>query len=126
MKILWIALGGALGTLARYQLDGWTQGKLGTAFPFGTLAVNLIGSFLMAGLMHIGLRTEAVPAVVRVALTTGLLGGFTTYSTFNYESQRYIQDGAWPMALANIAVTVLGCLAAGLAGSFVARSLVGP
>ena len=126
MKLLWIALGGAVGTLARYHLDGWTQGKLGTAFPYGTLAVNLLGSFLIALLMHIGLRVESVPSMVRIALTTGLLGGFTTYSSFNYETQEYLQGGAWGLALINIVATVLGCLVAGLAGSVVARSLVGP
>ena len=126
MKLLWIALGGAVGTLARYHLDGWTQGKLGTGFPFGTLAVNLLGSFLLAIVMHVGLRVDAVPSTVRIALATGLLGGFTTYSSFNYETQGYLHGGAWGMALINVVVTVFGCLLAGLTGAVVARALVGP
>ncbi len=125
MRSVWIAFGGALGTLARYHLDGWVQRSLGSAFPFGTLAVNLSGSFLIALLMHVALRTDLLTPTVRIALTTGVLGGFTTYSTFNYETLRYLQEGSWGLGVLNLLTTVLGCLAAGLLGWATGRYLVG-
>lgn len=124
-RILLIGLGGAVGTIARYQLDGWVQRKLGAAFPYGTLAVNVLGSFLIAGIMYVGLRTEVLPPTVRIALTTGVIGGFTTYSTFNYETLRFLQGGAWGAGLLNLIVTVLGCLIAGLLGWTAGRMIVG-
>jgi CrcB protein len=125
MTTLWIGVGGAFGSIARYQLDGWFQRRLGASFPYGTLAVNILGSFLLVLLMHVGLRTEAIPQVVRIALATGVLGGFTTYSTFNYETFRYVQSGAWGAAALNITATLIGCLAAGLLGRVAGRALVG-
>src|SRR6266545_3521910 len=125
MKTLWIGLGGALGSVARYQVDGWLQKRLGTGFPWGTLAVNVIGSFLLVLLMVVSLRTELVPPVARIALGTGVLGGFTTYSTFNYETLRYFQNGAWAMGAMNAVVTFAGCLGAGLLGWALGRLLVG-
>ena len=125
MKTLLIGLGGALGSIARYQLDGWCQRWLGPSFPYGTLAVNLIGSFLLALLMHVGLTTERVPPILRIALATGVLGGFTTYSTFSYETFRYLQNSAWTAAIANVLATVLGCLAAAFLGWMAGRFLVG-
>lgn len=85
-RFLWICVGGAAGTGARYLLSGWAQKLLGGAFPYGTLAVNLLGSFLLAALVHITVTTEWVSPTVRMAITTGAMGGFTTYSTFSYET----------------------------------------
>jgi len=125
MKTLWIGLGGAVGSMARYHLDGWCQQRFGTAFPYGTLAVNVIGSFLLVLLMHVGLRTDLVPPTVRIALATGVLGGFTTYSTFNYETFWYFQNGAWGIGAANMLAAVLGCLIAAFLGWVAGCSLVG-
>jgi CrcB protein len=124
MKTLWIGLGGALGSIGRYHLDGLLQRRLGTGFPAGTLAVNVIGSFLLVIVMHVALRTELLPPLARVALTTGVLGGFTTYSTFNYETLRYFQEGAWGLGGLNVAANLLGCLLAGTLGWAVGRALV--
>jgi CrcB protein len=115
-RLLWICLGGAVGTGARYVVSGWALRLLGSSFPYGTLTVNLAGSFLIGVLMQVGLTTRTIPPTLRLALTTGVLGGFTTYSSFNYETVRYLQDGAWLYGFLNIAATVLGCLAAGFAG----------
>ena len=82
-RLLWICLGGAVGTGARYLLSGWLLRWLGPAFPYGTLAVNVLGSFLMGVLMHLALSTGSFSPTLRLTLTTGVLGGFTTYSTFN-------------------------------------------
>jgi len=89
---------------------------LGPAFPYGTLAVNLLGSFLLAGLMFAGVEAAAMPPNLRIALTTGVMGGFTTYSTFSYETMRYLQDGAWATAITNVTVTLVVYLVACLLG----------
>jgi len=124
-RFLWICAGGAVGTGVRYLLSGWTLLLLGTAFPWGTLAVNVLGSFLVSALMHVALATKMIPPTLRLALTSGVLGGFTTYSTFNYETLQYLQEGAWAMAGLNVATTLLVCLAAGALGVAVARGVLG-
>jgi CrcB protein len=124
-RFLWICLGGAAGTGARYLLSGWALAALGSAFPWGTLVINVSGSLLLGLLMQVGIATPLLSPTLRLALTTGVMGGFTTYSTFNYETIRYAQDGSWPVALANVLATLLGCLAAGLAGIALGRSIFG-
>ena len=94
LRFFWICLGGAAGTGARHALSGRVLAALGTGFPYGTLAVNVIGSFLLGAIMQVALGTNAIPPALRLALTTGSLGGFTTYSTFNYETLRYFQSRA--------------------------------
>jgi len=124
-RFLWVCLASAAGGGARYLVSGWAFKVLGPAFPFGTLVVNLLGSFLLAGLMFAGVEAAALPAGVRIALTTGAMGGFTTYSTFSYETLQYLQDGAWAIAIANVTVTVVGCLVACWVGWNTARWLLG-
>lgn len=115
-RFLWICAGGALGTGVRYLLSGWILRVAGTGFAWGTLAVNAVGSFLLGAIMVVATETDLVPATLRLALTVGVLGGFTTYSTFNYETVEYARQGAYGMAAANVAATVLVCLVAGLLG----------
>jgi CrcB protein len=124
-RLLLVCLGSALGGGARYLISGWMLKALGPAFPYGTLAVNLLGSFLLAGVMFVGVEASMLSPNLRLAVTTGVLGGFTTYSTFSYETLRYLQDGAWAIALTNILVTVIGCLVACLLGWAGARWLFG-
>ena len=75
--------------------------------------------------MHVSGATELISSDARAILTTGVMGGFTTYSTFNYETTNYLREGAWLLATANVVGTVVGCLAAGLAGLAVAKLVVG-
>ena len=124
-RLLWISLGGALGTAARYLVSVWLLRALGPAFPYGTLAVNVIGSFLLGAIMQAGLDTTLLSPTTRAVLGTGVMGGFTTYSTFNYETLQYLQEGAWAMAGLNVAATLLVCLAAGALGVALARALLG-
>lgn len=123
-RLFWISLGGAVGTAARYLMSVWLLRVLGPAFPYGTLAVNVIGSFLLGAIMQAGLDTTLLSPTARVVLGTGVMGGFTTYSTFNYETLQYLQAGAWAMAGLNVAVTLFVCLAAGALGVAVARALL--
>lgn len=124
-RFLLVCLGGALGSGARYLVALWAATALGAGFPFGTLIVNLAGSFLLAFVMHASTSTDLVSADMRLLLTTGVMGGFTTYSTFNYETTGYLREGAWAAGAVNIAATVIGCLAAGFAGLALARALFG-
>jgi CrcB protein len=125
VRIFWICLGGAAGTAARYLLSGWLSQTLGAGFPYGTLAVNVLGSFLLGLIMPVALLTDALSPTARLALTTGLMGGFTTYSSFNYETLQLFQENAWFLGLVNVGVTVLGCLLAGALGIFCGRLLAG-
>jgi CrcB protein len=124
-RLFWICLGGAAGTGARYLLSGWLLAALGMAFPYGTLAANLIGSFLLGAIMHVALTTNWIAPTLRLALTTGIMGGFTTYSTFNYETLQYLRQEAWGLVAWNLGATVVGCLAAGMAGLALARWWIG-
>ncbi len=124
-RFLWICLGGAVGTGARYLLTLGAFLAFGSAFPWGTLAVNVIGSFLLSMILHVALTTAWIAPTLRLVLTTGVMGGFTTYSTFNAETLAYLRDGAWGFALLNISSTVFLCLAAGVAGLALARAFVG-
>lgn len=124
-RFLWICLGGAAGTGARYLLSGWLLRAIGPGFPWGTLAVNVIGSFLLGLLMQVALATDLFSPTLRLALTAGVMGGFTTYSTFNYETLQYLQRDQWLAAFANVAATLLVCLAAGALGVFGGRLLTG-
>jgi CrcB protein len=98
---------------------------LGPAFPFGTLTVNVVGSFLLGAIMELGLAYGALSPGLRVVLATGVMGGFTTYSSFNYETLGYLQRGAWVLGAAYLLATCLGCLVAGALGLAFARWLAG-
>jgi len=121
-RFLWVCLGGAAGSGARYLMSGWLLRWLGTGFPYGTLGVNLIGSFLLGLLMQVGLGSDVMTPTTRLALTTGVMGGFTTYSTFSYETLRLLQEGAWLYATLNILATFAGCLAASVLGYLLGRA----
>ena len=124
-KFAAICLGGALGTGARYLLSGWALALLGTSFPYGTLLVNILGSFSIGLIMHLGLSTEMISPTTRIILTTGVMGGFTTYSSFNYETLRIFQEGSPLKGVANILLMVVACLVAGLLGLALARKWAG-
>jgi fluoride exporter len=125
MRLLIICLGGAIGTGARYLTSLWAASAFGVTFPAGTLIVNIAGSFLIGFIMQTSASTELISSDVRLMLTTGLMGGFTTYSTFNYETTNYFRAGAWGLGVVNAGATFFGCLAAGLAGLALARLIVG-
>ncbi len=123
-RLLWVSLGGAFGSGARYLLTGWVQRLFSPNFPIGTLAVNVLGSFLLAVLVTLGTETQTMSPSLRIALTTGVMGGFTTYSTFSYETASLLQRGAWALAAANILLTVLACLIATFLGFAAAKALL--
>ena len=119
-RFLLICVGGAVGTGARYLFSTAMTRAFGN-FPFGTLGVNVIGSFLASVVMVLALEKSALSPDLRLIVVTGGLGGFTTYSSFNYETLHLAQSGATSLAVVNVLVTVVACLAAGIAGLWLAR-----
>ena len=124
-RLALVCIGSALGGGARYLFSQAALALFGPAFPFGTLSVNVVGSFLISLIMHVGLESTLLSAATRIFLTTGVMGGFTTYSTFNYETMGYLRDGEWLMAALNLGATVVFCLVAGVLGLALGRWLVG-
>ena len=124
-QLFWICLAGAVGTGARYGVGLWAARVLGTAFPYGTLAVNLVGSFLISVVLVLAVSTDHIGPTLRLTLTTGFMGGLTTYSSFNYETLKLLQERAWGPGLLYVLATFGGCLAAGALGIVVARRLSG-
>jgi len=122
---IWIGLGGGFGTLVRYAISLWAPRAFGATFPGGTLVVNVVGSFLIGTIMHVGLTTTMISPTTRLALTTGVMGGLTTYSTYNYETIRLVQQGTWGIAALNVALSFFGCLLAGFAGLALGRAISG-
>jgi CrcB protein len=110
-----IAVAGALGALTRYWLDGVVSRRAGGGFPWGTLTINVTGSFLLGLLFTLLTERYRVDPWLRSALTIGFLGAYTTFSTLSLETYRLLEDGALGLALAN----ALGTLAAGLAALYV-------
>jgi CrcB protein len=124
-EIIYIAVAGSIGALSRYYMSGLVHRLFGDSFPYGTLAVNFIGSFLIGLIMQISLSTDLVPQNLRLALTVGFLGAFTTFSTFSYETIRYFEDGAWLAGGANILANVVLGIIAVIIGIFVGRTMLG-
>ncbi|MGH7742520.1 MAG: fluoride efflux transporter CrcB [Candidatus Eiseniibacteriota bacterium] len=123
---LWISLGAILGANARYLVNRAAAQWLGTAFPYGTLIVNVAGCLIVGvvGTMVTG-RLIDRPDVVRLVVIVGLLGSFTTFSSFAYETHSLFNDGAWARAVVNILLNVLACLAGVRIGVMLTPSLGG-
>ena len=124
-RLLLVCLGGALGSGARYLVSTWAAQAWGTGFPRGTLIVNVSGSFVLAVIQAVALSTETISPELRLFLGAGIMGGYTTYSSFNYETLALVEQGALGLAAANLALTVVACLSAGLAGLALVRWMVG-
>ncbi|HIJ83477.1 MAG: camphor resistance protein CrcB [Magnetococcales bacterium] len=121
--ILAIALGGAIGSVGRYLISGWITVWLGRGFPWGTLFVNVVGSFLMGALFQVFSERIPTQTLWRTALLVGLLGGFTTFSSFSLESLQLIQNGELRLFLINVGLSVLLCLICVWAGLSLARTV---
>jgi len=120
-RFLLVCLGGAAGSGARYLVGLGAVRLLGAAFPWGTLAVNVAGCFLISLVMDLGVHYGAIPDQTRVFLTAGVLGGFTTYSSFNYELLVQLGRGLYGTAALYLLFTTAGCFAAGVLGILAAR-----
>jgi CrcB protein len=120
---LLVCLGGAIGSGARFLAATGAVMVFGADLPRGTIFVNLLGSFLLALVMGISTSSTLMSLELRLFLGAGVMGGFTTYSSFNYETIELAVQGSWGAALFNVAVTLAGCLLAGVAGLALGRAL---
>lgn len=123
MQVLAIAAGGAIGSVLRYVVSTGVYSVAGRSFPYGTLAVNVVGSLLMGLLFVVFIDRLSVPEIWRMALFVGLLGAFTTFSTFSIETLNLLQSGDYSRALVNILLSVFLCIGATWVGLRVGRLL---
>jgi CrcB protein len=122
-RYLLVAVFGAAGAVSRYAVDGWVTGLTRAQFPWGTLVINIVGSFALGVLVEVTTSRLLPHPNWRVALGIGFLGAFTTFSTFAYESVKLAEDSAYALAFLNVAGTVVVGLAAAFAGLQVGRAL---
>jgi CrcB protein len=115
VQILLIGLGGFVGAVARYLVDGWVTRLSGAAFPWGTLVLNVSGSLLIGALFAASVERATLPAELRGPVMIGFIGAYTTFSTFMLESWRLVEDGSLGLAALNLGGSVfLGLAAVGL------------
>ena len=120
MSWLWVALGAAVGAPARYLTDRWVQSRHGSAFPWGTLTVNVVASLIVGVLAG---AADAVAPTVALVLGTGFCGALSTYSTFSYETLRLLADRARLLAALNIGISLIAGLGAAYCGIALAQAL---
>lgn len=127
MLYLWVALGSALGGMARYWCTGMAAALLGPTFPWGTLLVNVVGSFVIGlfGSMTGPDSRLIVSAEVRQFVMTGVLGGYTTFSSFSLQTLNLVHDGEWLYAGANVMASVFICLLAVWLGYIAGQGISG-
>ena len=123
MRILLLLVFGAVGTLARYGLQGVVQRWTGAGFPSGTLAVNLLGSFLVGVAGQYSLNHLSVPPEWRIAITIGFLGAFTTFSALGWETVHMLEEGDWARGAVYIGGSILGGLLAVMLGIRLANAV---
>lgn len=122
-RVLLVALGGAFGAAARYVISVGIQRAASGPFPWHTLVVNVVGSFGLGVLLFGWPTSEWMTPAVRLGLTTGVMGGFTTYSTFNYETLNLLHEGDWGLAGTYILTTLFACAVAGTIGMVAGRAI---
>ncbi|MDP9340445.1 MAG: fluoride efflux transporter CrcB [Acidobacteriota bacterium] len=116
LRILLIALFGAAGTLARYGLQGLVQVRTGGTFPYGTLLVNLTGCFFLSLIAQFTLNRMVISPDWRVAIAVGFFGGYTTFSSFGWETAKMMEEGGWARASVYVGASVIAGLFLSVAG----------
>lgn len=119
--LLLIGAGGFIGSAARYLTSIFVTRQFSSSFPYGTLTVNITGSLLIGLIFGLSERFNWPAPDWRLFLATGFCGGFTTFSSFSYETINILRDGDWFLGLANIALSVILCLVATVAGTLIIR-----
>jgi fluoride exporter len=125
MRMIWyVAMGGAVGSVARYLLSILIQTRSGTEFPLGTLLINISGSLLLGFLLRYALDSAAISPEFRALATTGFCGGYTTFSAFSYETVMLIDAGDWKRASLYVTLSVVGSVLGAFLGIAGARELL--
>jgi CrcB protein len=122
--ILAIAAGGAVGSAARYGTMVWVARWLGAGFPYGTLAVNVVGGFVMGALVELLALAWSPGGLMRAFLAVGVLGGYTTFSTFSLDAWLMIERGDYGFAFLYIVASVVFSIAALIAGAQIMRAVL--
>jgi CrcB protein len=123
-NLLLVGAGGAIGSMARYLLGLWTLHRWGPGFPWGTLGVNITGSFLIGFLAELIMRKFGASAEMRLFLITGVLGGYTTFSAFSLDTITLFERGDAALAITYIAASVVLSIVAVFAGLALMRAMV--
>jgi len=121
LKLFLIALFGAVGTLARYGLQGLVQTRTGSTFPYGTLLINLSGCLLLGFLGQITLNRMLISSDLRIAIAVGFFGGYTTFSSFGWETAKMLEDGEWLRATTYVSASVVAGILLSAAGIRIAN-----
>jgi len=121
--ILLVGVAGFLGAISRYLVGGWVYRLLPGTFPFGTLAVNVIGSMLLGAVFQLGTERAVLSPEMRIAIGTGFLGAFTTFSSFSLETTNLLKEGSLLLATLNVGGNLLLCLGAVMLGMALVRIL---
>jgi fluoride exporter len=116
LRLFLIALFGAIGTLARYGLQGVVQMRMGSTFPYGTLLINLTGCFFLGLIGQFTLNRMVISPDWRVAIAVGFFGGYTTFSSFGWETAKMLEDGEWLRATTYVGTSVVIGLLLSVAG----------
>ena len=123
MILVGVAVGGALGSVLRYLIHTQSTQWFGNTFPYGTLLINIVGSLLIGFLSYTLIERITVTEELRFAILVGLLGGFTTFSTFSMETLNLVMQGQVISAIANVLLSVVVCLFACFVGLSLARAI---
>lgn len=120
-NIIIIGLGGFIGAVLRYQVSGWAYQAMGTDFPYGTLVVNIAGSFVLGLFLTLAEGKFMVSPVMRSFIAIGILGAFTTFSTFSFETVQLMQSGSYISAVLNIVLSLALGIPAVMGGILIAK-----
>jgi len=120
--VLFVAVGGGIGSVTRYLVSLWAAGRFGVDFPYGTLIVNVVGCYIIGLFMILATEKLLLPNYWRLLIASGFLGGLTTFSSFSYETLNLVQTGAWSSAAINLAANLFTGLFATWFGMVTARS----
>ena len=125
MPYLWVTLGSAIGGLLRYTITRWTM-HISLSFPYGTVFINVLGSFVIGYFGTLTLQSGKYPASdnLRLFVMVGICGGFTTFSSFSLQTFDLMRSGGWGRALANVVLSVMLCVSAVAAGHLLAQQSV--
>jgi CrcB protein len=120
-KLFYVGIGGFIGASLRYIISINSSKLFGTQLPYGTLIVNVLGGILIGLIMELGLTTDLISPNLRLFLTTGIMGGLTTFSTFSYETISLFNDGSYMLGSLNICLNLFLSLAGVVAGKFISH-----